>query len=249
MHGAAVERILRPLDPEETGALLEGFLAQAGHLHELPAGLVAACLGTVSDDVVGQCGADAGHVLQQVRAGRIQVHAHAVHAAFHRIVQLLVQERLVHIVLVLADSQGFRVDLHQFGQRVHQAAADGDRAADGHVLVGELLPGHVRRGIHGSAILAHGEDPDAVGETHLADEFLRLAAGRAVANGDHFNPVPFHQVRDRHDGLDLLGSRRMRENDRMVQQAAVFVQADDLAARPEARIDGQRPLLPHRCRE
>ena len=156
------------------------------------------------------------------------------------------QERLVHVVLVLADTQGFRVDLHQLGERVHQAAADGNRAANRHVLVRELFPGDVGRGVHGSAILAHGEDPDAVREAHLADELLRLAAGRTVADGDDLDPILLHQVRDRHDGLDLLRGRRMRKDDRMVQQAAVLVQADDLAARPEARVDGHRPLLPHR---
>ena len=145
MYRAAVQRVLRLLDPQETGALLESLLAQTGHLHELPAGLVAARLGAVSHDIVGQSGADAGNVLEQVWTRRVQVHAHAVHAAFHGIVQLFVQERLVHVVLVLADSQGLRVNLDQFGERVHQAAADGNCAADGHVFVRELLPRDIGR--------------------------------------------------------------------------------------------------------
>ena len=33
------------------------------------------------------------------------------------------------VVLILADADGFRVDLHQLGERVLQAARDGDSAA------------------------------------------------------------------------------------------------------------------------
>jgi hypothetical protein len=45
------------------------------------------------------------------------------------------------IVLVLADADGFRVDLYQFRQRVLQATGDGDGAAMRHVEVGQLTGG------------------------------------------------------------------------------------------------------------
>ena len=90
-----------------------------------------------------QGGPDAGDVLQQIRTRRIELDPDGIDAAFHRIVQLFFQQGLVHVVLVLADAERLGIDLHQFRERVHQAAADRYGAADGHVLRRELFPTHV----------------------------------------------------------------------------------------------------------
>ena len=67
----------------------------------------------------------------QQRPGRgVQIHADAVHAGFDGRFQALLEAALIDIVLVLADADGFRVDLHQFGERILQAAGDGDGAAN-----------------------------------------------------------------------------------------------------------------------
>ena len=52
---------------------------------------------------------------------------------------------LIDVVLILADADGFGIDLHQFGQRVLQAAGDGDGAAQRHVHVREFLGGQLGR--------------------------------------------------------------------------------------------------------
>ena len=54
------------------------------------------------------------------------------------------QLALVHVVLVLADADALRVDLHQLGQRVLQPARDAGRAAQAHVDVGHLLARRTR---------------------------------------------------------------------------------------------------------
>src|SRR4249919_3424511 len=45
------------------------------------------------------------------------------------------------VVLVLADADGFRIDLDELGQRILQPASDRDRTAQRHVEVGQLLRG------------------------------------------------------------------------------------------------------------
>ena len=42
----------------------------------------------------------------------------------HGIVQFLPEKVLVHIILILADSERLRINLDQFRKRVHQTAAD-----------------------------------------------------------------------------------------------------------------------------
>ena len=78
---------------------------------------------SVVDNVLCQHGAQSADILQQVAAGRVQVHADAVDAAHYRLVELLLQFCLVHVVLVLSHADALRVNLYQFGQRVHQSAA------------------------------------------------------------------------------------------------------------------------------
>ena len=46
---------------------------------------------------------------------------------------------LIDVMLVLADADALRVDLHQLGQRVLQAAGDRHRAAQAHVQIGQLV--------------------------------------------------------------------------------------------------------------
>jgi hypothetical protein len=46
-----------------------------------------------------------------------------VHAGGDHAVERLLEQRLVHVVLVLPDADRLGVDLHQLGQRILQAAA------------------------------------------------------------------------------------------------------------------------------
>ena len=149
-------------------------------------------------------------------------------------------------MLILTDSQRFRVDLHQLCQRVHQPAADGNRTAHGHVFVRKLLAGHFGRGIDGRPILAHGKDLDRFRQPHAAHEILRFARSRSVADGNHFNLVFFHHRGKGRDGFNFLILWRMREDNLMMQQVPLGIQADRLAPIPESRVDGQRPFLSHR---
>ena len=246
MHRGIVQRILRPGDPEEARTLLERFRTELGHLHQFLPGRKAPRRVAIGDDVPGQHGADARHIAQQVGAGGVEVNAHPVHAGDDGVVQFLAEQPLVHVVLVLPDAERLGIDLHQFGERVHEPAADRDGAAHRDVLVGKLLARHLGRGIDGSTVFTDGVHLHRLRKAHPADEFLRLAGRRPVADGDHLHAVRFHHVRQAHDRLHLLVLRRMREEDLVVQQAAALVQADDLAAVAETGVDGHRPFLADR---
>ena len=81
-------------------------------------------------------------------AGGVEFHADGVHAAHHSLVEALFKLFLVYIVLVLAHADAFRVDLHQFGQRIHQATANADGTTHSDVVVRELVAGDLGGGIH-----------------------------------------------------------------------------------------------------
>ena len=151
MHAGGVQRILPVLDAKEARALLKGLRPQLGHFQKLfPAGESAVGF-SVLHDIFRDGLCDSRNIFQQRRGGRIQIHAHPVHAVLHHALQGLRQLLLVHVVLILAHADGLGIDLHQLRQRILQPSRDGSRASLSHVKIGKFLRGKLARGIDGSA--------------------------------------------------------------------------------------------------
>ena len=97
---------------------------------------------------------------EQRRARGVELDADAVDAALDDLVELLARGAAGDVVLVLADADALGIDLHQLGERILQAARDGDRAAHGEVEVGELLARDVARRVDARAGLADRDADD-----------------------------------------------------------------------------------------
>ena len=98
-------------------------------------------------------------------------------------------------MLVLAHTDGLRVDFDELGERVLQAACNGDGAAYGHVVVGQFGCGEGGGGVDGGARLGDRHLLGcfcaflAQGADQFAGELVGFAACCAVANGDEFHAV------------------------------------------------------------
>ena len=175
MHRRGVERVAAANHPQKAGGLFEGFVAQAGHGLEgatVGEGAIAVAMG---DDVVGERAVEAGDAAEQGGRGGIYVHTHCVHAVFDDGVEHARQTGLVDVVLVLADADGFRVDLDQFGQRILQATADRGSAAQTHIQIGKFSGRQRGGGIHRGA----GFGDHHFGQLQLGVAFDQLG-GEAV---------------------------------------------------------------------
>ena len=139
MHRRGIERIVAGGDAQEAGALLERLGAEPRHLLQRLAGPEGAVRVAVGDDALRQRLADARDARQQRRRCRVEVDADAVDAILDHGIERARQLEFAEIVLVLADADRLRIDLHQFGQRILQPARDRHRAAQGHVEAGQLL--------------------------------------------------------------------------------------------------------------
>ena len=139
VYGGVVERVGRPLYAQESGALLVGGGPEARHFQQLAAACECAVGLAVVHDILRQYGAESAHVGQQVLAGSVEVYAHGVDTALNGHVEAVLQFRLVNVVLVLPYADALWVELHEFGQRVHQPPPYAYRPAHGDVLVGKLL--------------------------------------------------------------------------------------------------------------
>jgi hypothetical protein len=152
-------------------------------------------------------------------------------------------------VLVLAHADRLGFDLHQFGQRILQAAGDGDGATEADVEVGEFLGGGLGRRVHGRAGLAHHHFGElvlrvALGQAldQLAGQLVGFARGGAVADGDQVHAVLLAQPRQRRQRLVPLPARFVRVDGVGSQQLAGGVDHGDLDAGADARIEAHHRL-------
>ena len=157
---------------------------------------------------------------------------------------------LIHVVLVLPDADGSGLDLDQLGERVLEAAGDGNRSPDRDVQPWKLADRVLGGAVNACSRLAGHHHRRALGLGQLLerhpDEALGLAPGRAVADGDELDLVVADhgqegQLRPVEIVLRLEGEHRA-----IFQELARRVDGRDLAPGPEARIDAEHGFPPGR---
>ena len=146
-------------------------------------------------------------------------------------------------MLILADADGFRLDLDQFRQRVLQAAGNGHRAAQRHIHFGEFPRRQFRSGIDRCACFRHHQLVQIqIGMT--LDQFGRQPVGfprsRAIANADQFDFMALTQVGQGVNARIPLIARDMGINRGGFHQFAGGVHHRDLDAGAQAGIESQR---------
>ncbi len=242
MHGGSVQRVVAVHHAQKAGSLFEGLVAQARHLFQGVAGLECAMGIAMGDDILRQGRVEPGDAREQGGGCGVHVDTDGVDAVLDHRIERARQLELGHVVLVLADADGFRVDLHQFGQRVLQAAGDGYRTADRHVEIGEFLGRQFRGRIHRGACFADhhfGHLQAGVFLDQLGGQLIGLAAGGAVADGDQIHRVLGAQRGEHGDGLVPLVFRRMWVDGGGVEQLAGGIHHRDLAAGAQARVEAE----------
>ncbi len=155
MHRRHVQRLVAIGNAQETGALLEGLVAQPRHLEQVLATLERAIVVAVTHDIFRYRARQPGHARQQRRRGGIDVHTDRVDAVLHPRFQCLGQPVLIHIVLVLAHADRLGLDLHQFGQWILQTARDRHGTTQRYIQIRKFLGRELRGRIHRCARLAH----------------------------------------------------------------------------------------------
>ena len=246
MDAGGIQRLLASADPHEARALLKGLRPELRHLQDLlPAGKTAVLL-TIGDDILRGGLRDAGDILQKRGRCRVQVDAHRVHAVLDHPGKGFTELLLVHVVLILSDADGFRVDLHELRQRILDPAGYTGRGALSHIELREFLRRQGTGGIDRCARLIGNNVGDLV-RKFLQDsrqELLRFTGSRAVAHRDQIHAVSGHQLADLLRGLRLLPLVRRHGgiDHRRVQDLSGGVHHRQLAAGAEGRIPAQ-----HHC--
>ena len=187
---------------------------------------------------------------KQLDRGRVHVDADGVDAALDHPSSAFFKRRLVHVVLVLADADRLRIDLHQLGQRILQAPPDRHRAAHRDVLVGKLLARHLRRRVDRRARLVDHDDLDARrSRPACASLRTKVSVSRPAV------PLPMatasmrcclHSRSSVAAASSTLRSDCVGIDDVVGLQIALVVDDRDLAAGAKAGIDRQHALAAER---
>ena len=128
-------------------------------------------------------------------------------------------------MLVLADTDGLRIDLDQFRQRIHQPASDGDGPTDGDIIIGKLVTGRFGGRVDGSTLFTDNKDLHGTVELLVRDEVFRFAAA---------------EFRSR---FGFFVYRRVRIDVFIVYEIALCIEADHLTTGAKAGIDTHYPFL------
>ena len=110
MYGGIVEYVFSAGYAEKTRALLKGLGAELGNFQQFLACLKAPVFLSECNDILSNGPAQAGYMGEEGYGRGIQIHTHAVNAAFNHSAKSCIQLSGRHVVLVLAYANGFRVD-------------------------------------------------------------------------------------------------------------------------------------------
>ena len=183
MNGSVVERFAAAGNAHEAGGLLKGLRTELRHLQQIAARAETAVGFAIGDNISGNCFADTGDVLQQRGGGGIQINTDPVYTVLDDAGKRLAELLLVHIVLILTDADGLRVDLHELCQRILYAASHGSRTALLHIEIRKFLGTECACGIDGGAGLIRDDVLHLLRYLFqdIHDHLLRFAGSGSVA--------------------------------------------------------------------
>ena len=143
VNSRSIERVVTFAHADEAGGLFEGFGTESGNLEELCSRIEVAVCFAMGHNFFGHGGADASDVGEEFSRSGIEFDADAVDAAFDDFFEFFLEKRLVDVVLILSDTDGFGVDFDEFGEWVLKSSGDGNGAPDGQIQVGKFFAGQV----------------------------------------------------------------------------------------------------------
>ena len=246
MNAGGVQRVVSAGDPEKSGALFKCLRSQLGYLQQLSSVPESSVFFPVCDDVLCNRPGNSGNVLQKGSRGGVQIHANLVYGILHHTGQRLAQLFLVHIVLILSDADGFRINLYQFRQRVLHPPGDGSCASLSDVKIRDLLGSQLAGRIDGCSRLIGNHIGNFF--RNLLQDFhnnlLRFPAGGSISHRNQGHTVSVNQflylILGRLNLFLIGGSRRVHH--RCVQYLPGFVHNRQFAPGTERRIPAQNHL-------
>ena len=138
MNACRIKWVCSATNTQETCTLFVCLCAQFVNVQQLLACGKLAVLFAVGNNVLCNGRIDTGNVRQKWCASGVQVNTNLVYAVFYNAFQGKSQLLLVHVVLILSNTNGLWINLYKFSKWVLQTACNACRATLSNVKIGEL---------------------------------------------------------------------------------------------------------------
>lgn len=139
VNSGGVERVGGSRNAEEASTLFKGFGSQARNFVQFFSGGESTVFVAVGHDIVCQGGGHSGNSGKKWCGCGVEVNSDCVYCVFDDTIKGFGKCNLVDIVLVLADSDGFGLNLDELRQWILESPRDRNCTAEGDVHVGEFF--------------------------------------------------------------------------------------------------------------
>ena len=238
MDRSFIQRFITVLDAQEACTLCKCLRTELLDFQQLIAVRESAVLIAVVDDLFGCSTVQTGNMCQQFLGSCIQVRTCTVDALHDCFIQAFIQCLFRQVMLVLTDTDGLRIDLDQFCQRVEQSSADGYGRT--------FLNSHIRE-LGSCGFLSRPYGSTCFGNDRIADiqcivmdqfcnKLLALSGSSAVADRNDLHAVLFDQSQQFAVGTFDITVLAEREDLVYRQHLSCFIQYCKLAAVVETGV-------------
>ena len=146
-------------------------------------------------------------------------------------------------MLILPYTDCPRLDFHQFGKRVDEAAAYRHRSAHSDVFVGKFIARHFRSRVYRRSVLADNKYAHVAVVAQRTEKTLCFAARRSVSESYGVDAVCFYEVGNLLCSHGGFVAWRCGVDHVVVQEVALTVKANHFAAGAVAWVDGKHALV------
>ena len=156
---------------------------------------------------------------------------------------------MIDVVLVLADADRLRIDLHELRERILQTACDGHGSAQTYVQLRQFLRGELRCRIDRRTRFRHDDFRELrhiQALDQLRSESIGLTRGRAVADADQLDLMLLDEYRERMQRTFQVVAGRERIHRRRIEHLAGAIDDGHFHAGTDARIESHRDARPGR---
>ena len=152
-------------------------------------------------------------------------------------------------MLVLSDTDWFRVDFNQFCKRIHQSSSYWNCSPYCNIIIGKLIPCCLRSWIDRCSSLAYNKYLNILFEFNPFNKLFGFATGSTITDCNGLDLIGIYKREDFLDRHRSLILRCMGINGFIMQQVSLAVETNKLAACPESGIQSQNILLTQRRSE
>ena len=167
-----VEYLTAIVDTKEACTLGKCLLTKLRNLENLGTGLELAVLLSILNDILCNGGIYTRNVGKERVGCGVDINANAVYTALYNATESLSKASLLHVMLVLTNTDSLGLDLYKLGKGILNSSRNRDSRTLHYVIVGELLGSNLGCRVNRRACLGNDGVLNSLGTCSITDNVL-----------------------------------------------------------------------------